>query len=65
ELLKNTTAIANLIREGKTHQVLSTMETSQHEGMITMDMSLRELYTEGYISYEEAAAHMRDPKSLD
>lgn len=65
ELLKNNTAVANLIREGKTHQILSTMETSQNEGMITMDMSLSDLYTDGYISYEEAAAHMRDPSSLD
>ena len=65
ELLKNTTAIANHIREGNTHQVLSTMETSVHEGMITMDMSLKELYLEGVISYEEAAAYMRNPQSLN
>src|SRR5690606_3598508 len=31
ELLKNTTAIPNLIREGKTHQILSTMETSARD----------------------------------
>lgn len=64
ELLKNTTAIANLIREGKTHQVLSTMETSAREGMVTMDKSLKKLYADGYISFEEAKAHMRNPKDL-
>ena len=64
ELLKNSAAIANMIREGKTHQVLGTMETSTKEGMITMDKSLKDLYLEGLISYDEAGAHMRNPKEL-
>ncbi|MCP4642718.1 MAG: type IV pilus twitching motility protein PilT, partial [bacterium] len=37
ELLMNNTAVANLIREGKTHQVYSIMETNTKEGMATMD----------------------------
>jgi twitching motility protein PilT len=64
ELLKNNTAISNLIREGKTHQVLSALETGKKEGMITMDRSIQELYTNGFISFQEAQAHMRNPKSL-
>lgn len=64
ELLKNTTAVANMIREGKTHQVLSVMETGTKEGMITMDKSIKELYLEGLISYDEARVHMRNPKEL-
>jgi twitching motility protein PilT len=64
ELLKNTTAISNLIREGKTHQILSTMETSARDGMVTMDKSLKRLYMDGLISYEEAKALMRNPKDL-
>lgn len=64
ELLKNNTAIANLIREAKTHQVLSALETGMREGMITMDRSIQDLYTKGYISFEEAQANMRNPKSL-
>jgi twitching motility protein PilT len=64
ELLKNNTAIANMIREGKTHQVYSVMETAKQGEMITMDKSIKNLYDDGIISYEEAAAHVRDPKEL-
>lgn len=64
ELLKNTTAIANLIREGKTHQVYSVLETAHKEGMVTMDRAIKALYMDGVISYEEAVAHVRNPKEL-
>ena len=64
ELLKNTQGVANMIREGKTHQVLSAMETGAKEGMITMDKSIKELYLEGLITYDEARVHMRNPKEL-
>ena len=64
ELLINTPAIANMIREGKTHQVLGTMETAAKDGMITMDKSVKDLYLEGLISYDEARSHMRNPKEL-
>ena len=64
EMLRNNTAIANLIREGKTHQIYSVVETSTREGMITLDRSLKQLYEEGLIKYEDAIAHMRNPKSL-
>lgn len=64
ELLKNNTAIANLIREGKTHQVQSALEMARKDGMIPLDTSIRELYMEGAITYDEAAAHMRNPKAL-
>ena len=64
EMLRNNTAIANLIREGKTHQIYSVVETSTREGMITLDRSLKQLYEEGMIKYEDAIAHMRNPKSL-
>jgi twitching motility protein PilT len=64
ELLFNSGAIANMIREGKTHQVLGTMETAAKDGMITMDKSVKALYLEGLISYDEARGHMRNPKEL-
>ena len=64
ELLKNTRAIANMIREGKTHQVLSALETGTKEGMITMDKSVKNLYLEGLITYDEARVNMRNPKEL-
>jgi twitching motility protein PilT len=64
EVLRNNTAVANLIREGKTHQVYSIMETNTKEGMITMDRSVKELYMEGLISYDDAIAHVRNPKTI-
>ncbi len=65
ELLYNTTAVANLIRENKTHQVYSVVETSGKAGMITMDQSVKRLYINGKITYEDAISTMRDPKNLD
>ena len=62
EFLRNNTAIANLIREGKTHQVYSVVETASKEGMITMDRSLKQLYNEGLISIEEASALYAESK---
>ncbi len=64
ELLLNNTAVANLIREGKTHQVYSIMETNTREGMVTMDKAIKQLYMDGVISYDEAIAHVRSPKQF-
>lgn len=64
ELMKVNTAISNLIREGKIHQVQSALETGSREGMTTLDRSIQKLYDEGYISYEEAKASMRNPSQL-
>jgi twitching motility protein PilT len=64
EILLNTTAVANLIREGKTHQVYSIMETNYKEGMSTMDRSVKALYMEGIISYEDACAHVQNAKTI-
>ncbi len=47
-LLKNH-AVANHIREGKTHQTRSIMETGQQQGMVTMDHRLLELHAAGLI----------------
>ena len=65
EVLRNNTAIANLIREGKTHQVYSVVETSRRGGMQTLDSSLKSLYQQGLITREEALANMKNPKILD
>lgn len=64
EFLKNNTAIANLIREGKTHQVYSVLETSIKDGMMTLDKCVKNLYLAGTISYEEAIGHVRNPKEI-
>jgi len=65
EMLINNTAIANLIREGKTHQVYSVVETSTREGMVTMDRAVKELYRGGQITEEDARALMKNPNELD
>ena len=42
EIMTGTTAVRNLIREGKIHQIPGTMQVSQKDGMQTMDMALIE-----------------------
>jgi twitching motility protein PilT len=54
ELLVNTPAVANCIREGKTFMLPGVMQTGKNVGMITMDESLRRLYIDGLITREEA-----------
>lgn len=53
ELLVNTPAVANCIREGKTFMLPGVMQTGKHVGMITMDESLRKLYIKGLINADE------------
>lgn len=53
EILLSTPAVKNLIREGKTHQLISVMQTSGKMGMQTMDASLRQLLQRGIITREE------------
>lgn len=65
EVLRNNQAIANLIRENKTHQIYSVVETSAKTGMLTMDRCVRKLYSEGLITYEEAVSTMHNPKELE
>lgn len=54
EIMTFTPAIQNLIREGKTHQIQSLIQTGGKYGMITMDKSIIELYKKGIISYDTA-----------
>lgn len=65
EVLRNNQAIGNLIRENKTHQIYSILETSVKTGMLTMDRSVKKLYSEGSIGYDDAIAVMRTPKELE
>jgi twitching motility protein PilT len=64
EFLKNSTAVSNLIREGKTHQIYSVLETSTKEGMTTMDRSIKALYMKGVITHDDALMHVKNPKTL-
>ncbi|MPQ43092.1 type IV pilus twitching motility protein PilT [Clostridium tarantellae] len=54
EIMIPTPAIRNLIREGKTYQIESSMQTGSKYGMKTMDMALVELYKKEEISEETA-----------
>ncbi|MDO8963518.1 MAG: type IV pilus twitching motility protein PilT [Coriobacteriia bacterium] len=60
EILVPTSAIRNLIREGKTHQVPTALQTGHQYGMITMDESLADRYRRGLISYDTALAQACD-----
>lgn len=64
EILVPTPAIRNLIREGKTHQIYSVMQTGQKHGMQTMDASLADLYKRGKISYDLSVMKAHDIENL-
>lgn len=63
EVMIATDAIKNLIREGKTPQMLSVMQTGAQYGMQTLDRSLIDLCRRGLISRDEAIIRCRDPET--
>jgi twitching motility protein PilT len=65
ELLINNRAVSTLIREGRTHEIDTVLETSYEQGMITMNRSLLELVRAGHISVEDARAYSLNPKGFD
>jgi twitching motility protein PilT len=65
EVLITTPAIANLIREGKTYQIGSTMQAGRSSGMHTMDQHLAELVNAGTISFEAAEEKAHDLDTLN
>src|ERR671914_688585 len=64
EVLVPTPAVRNLIREGKTHQIYSALQTGGQFGMQTMDASLAQLVREHKISRELAEARSSTPEEL-
>ena len=64
EILVATPAIRNLIREGKTHQILSSLQTGAKSGMQAMDMALRDLYRNRQVTYDEAMARASDAETF-
>jgi len=64
ETLIVTHAISNLIREGKTHQIYSALETGAKHGMCTLETSLAELVKEKLITVDEAFVKANNPESL-
>jgi twitching motility protein PilT len=65
ELLINNKAIANLIREKRTHEIDTVLETSSQEGMMDMNRSLMDLVQRGEISLESAYEYSINPKALE
>lgn len=64
EILVATAAVRNLIREGKTHQIPSAIQTGSRHGMRSMDFSLRELYNGGLITAEDYVFNVTDPAAV-
>ena len=64
EVMHATPAIRNLIRENKTHQIATSIQTSRRLGMITMDDALVELYMKGKIDRDEALNFAQDKNTM-
>jgi twitching motility protein PilT len=64
EIMIITPAIANLIREGKTAQIYSSIQTGAQHQMQTMESSLKELYQRGLVSFEDALSKTSRPDDL-
>ena len=65
EQLVATPAVRNLVREGKTFQLPSLIQTGSAAGMVTMEQSLKSLHDRGLISYEDALESALDPRELN
>ena len=64
EVLVTTPAISNLIREGKSYQITSSMQAGRELGMHTMDQHLAQLVDEGQITRNSAFEKAHDPETL-
>lgn len=64
EVLLNTLAVQNLIKEGKTRQLRNVLETGSKDGMNTMERSLGELVRAGLVDFAMAAARAQYPEEL-
>lgn len=65
ELLINNNAVANLIREKRTHEINTVIETSSEQGMVDMNRYLVELVQRGEISMESAYQYSLNPVALE
>lgn len=64
EIMIVTPAIANLIREGKTHMIYNAIETGAKFGMVPLDKALSELVKEGIVRFEDAIAKAHNPEAV-
>lgn len=65
EMLVNTAAVANCIREGKTFMIPGLIQTGKAQGMRLMDDSLQQLYLDGTISAEECTSRATDKVMME
>lgn len=65
EVLHANYAVRNLIREGKSHQLVSVMQTNRKLGMITMDEAIQQLYLDGTINRDMAIQFATDPDTME
>lgn len=65
ELMINNKAIGNLIREGKSHEINTVIETGLEHGMVDLNKSLIDLVEQGYITVDDAYRHSPNPKLLE
>lgn len=65
EVMHVNSAIRNLIREGKSHQIQSILQTNKRMGMQTMDDCLTELYVKGIIDGENAKLFAQDKAAME
>lgn len=65
EIMINTPAVSNLIRENKIAQIKTVIETSSKEGMISLDQNLQKLFKDKTLSKEIAQANMINPELLE
>src|SRR2546429_167065 len=59
EILVSLPSVANLIREGKSHQIATVMQTGRSHGMVTFEASIQDLIHKGLISKEDGASFLR------
>jgi twitching motility protein PilT len=64
EIMVATAAVKALIREDKTHQLMSIIQTGGRFGMKTMNQALFDLYRQHLITYDEALSYSIDPEDL-
>lgn len=65
EVMHANHAVRNLIREGKSHQLTSVMQTNRKLGMITMDEAISKLYFSGRIDRDIAVQFAQDPDNME
>ena len=65
EVMHANHAVRNLIREGKSHQLMSVIQTNRKAGMITMDEALTQLYYSGRIAKDSAIEFAQDVEGME